>query len=80
VQETWREGSLDGDPEGLVERALKTGIYFHMGPAGEPGRGSSTQDLEREMKGALGMERLSLKRFSGEGPFIGGRWVMKGRL
>ena len=36
---TWRESSLAGDPEGQVENALETGIYFHRGPAGEPGRG-----------------------------------------
>ena len=26
---TWREGSLAGDPEGYVQKALKTGMYFH---------------------------------------------------
>jgi len=39
VKGTWREGSLVGDPEGHVEKALATGIYFHSGPAEEPGRG-----------------------------------------
>ena len=29
---TWREGSLAGDPEGYVEKALETGISFHKGP------------------------------------------------
>jgi len=33
------EGSLAGDPEGLVEKALESGIYFLRGHAGEPGRG-----------------------------------------
>ena len=28
----WREGSLAGDPEGYVEKALETGISFHRGP------------------------------------------------
>jgi hypothetical protein len=32
-------GFLAGDPEGLVEKALETGICFYRGPAGEPGRG-----------------------------------------
>jgi len=32
VKGTWREGSLVGDPEGYVEKALETGISFHRGP------------------------------------------------
>jgi hypothetical protein len=32
VKRTWREGSLVGDPEGYVERALEMGISFHRGP------------------------------------------------
>ena len=32
VKGTWREGSLDGDPEGYVEKALEMGISFHRGP------------------------------------------------
>jgi hypothetical protein len=32
-------GSLTGDPEGCVEKALEMGISLHRGPAGEPGRG-----------------------------------------
>ena len=39
VKGTWREGSLAGDLEGQVEKALETGIYFHRGPGEEPGRG-----------------------------------------
>jgi len=39
VQGMWREGSLVGDPKGQIEKALETGIYFHRGPTGEPGRG-----------------------------------------
>jgi len=38
VKGTWKEGSLAGDPEGKVEKTLEMGIYFHRGPAGEPGR------------------------------------------
>jgi len=45
VKGTWREGSLAGDPGGWVEKALETGIYFHRGPAGEPGRGLVYQGL-----------------------------------
>ena len=29
---TWREGSLAGDAEGYVEKALETGISFHRDP------------------------------------------------
>jgi len=28
VKGTWREGSLAGDPEGYIEKALETGISF----------------------------------------------------
>jgi hypothetical protein len=38
VKETWREGSLSGDPEGYLEKALEMGISLHRGSAsGEPG-------------------------------------------
>ena len=29
---SWKEGPLAGDPEGYVEKALETGIFFHSGP------------------------------------------------
>jgi len=29
VKGTWRKGSLDGDPEGYVEKALESDISFH---------------------------------------------------
>jgi hypothetical protein len=32
VKGTCREGSLAGDPEGYVEKALETGNSFHRGP------------------------------------------------
>jgi len=32
VKGTWREGSLAGDPEGNIEKALEAGIFFHKGP------------------------------------------------
>jgi len=35
VKRTWREGSLAGDLEGYVEKALETGISSHRGPIGE---------------------------------------------
>ena len=28
---TWREGSLAGDPEGYVEKALEMGTFLHRG-------------------------------------------------
>ena len=43
------------------------GLSLHRGPAGERGRDSSTSDFERRMKGALGMEHISLKKLSTEG-------------
>ena len=38
VKGTWREGSLAGDPEGYVEKALDTDISFHRGPVWETWR------------------------------------------
>jgi len=35
VKGTWREGSLAGDLEGSVEKALETGMSFHRGPVWE---------------------------------------------
>ena len=45
VKGIWREGFLAGCPRGQVEKALGTGVYFHRGPAGEPGRGLIYQGL-----------------------------------
>ena len=45
VKGTWRKGSLVGDPEGYVEKALETNISFLRGPIGEPGRGLVYQGL-----------------------------------
>jgi hypothetical protein len=61
VKGTQRKGSLAGDPEGCVEKALETVISMGA-PLGNLLEGSSTGDFERRMKGALGMERLTLKR------------------
>ena len=38
VRGTRKGGSFTGDPEGYVEKALETGISFHRGSAGKPGR------------------------------------------
>ena len=36
---TWRVGSLTGDPEYMLSKALEMDIHFHRGPAfGENGR------------------------------------------
>ena len=35
----WRAGSLAQDPEEQVEKDMETGIFFHRGTTGEPGRG-----------------------------------------
>jgi len=58
-------GYLVGDPEGYVERSLETGISLHKGTW----RGARPLDFDIWMKGALGMERLSLtlKRLHREG-------------
>jgi len=40
VKGTWREGSLSGDPEGYLEKALGAGIALQRGSAfGESGGG-----------------------------------------
>jgi hypothetical protein len=68
VKGTWREGSLAGDPEGYVEKALETAIFFHRGPVWRTWRRACLSGaFERWMKGALKMESLSLKRLCGGG-------------
>jgi len=47
VKGNWREGSLAGDPRGLVEKALEMGISFSRVPAGNLEWGSFTRDFER---------------------------------
>ena len=82
---TWREGSLAGDPEGYVEKALETGISFQRGPIlGNLEEGLSAAKFERWMKGALETEHLFLKRLC-EGGLRGisctgepGRYIKKG--
>jgi len=44
------EGNLEGSafighPEGMYRQAVKTGISFHRGPAGESGKGLIYQGL-----------------------------------
>jgi hypothetical protein len=60
VKGTWREGSLAGDPERYVEKALETGISLYRGPIlGNLEEGSSTRDFKMWMTGARWMKRLS---------------------
>jgi hypothetical protein len=78
VKGTWRKGSLAGNPEGYVEKALEMGISFHRGPIlGNLEEGSSTGDFKRWMKGAWWMKCLSL---SEEAPWsgLGGRLLQWG--
>ena len=48
---TWWEGSLVGDPEGYVEKAVETGIYFHRDLGEEPGRGFVYSRLSEMVEG-----------------------------
>jgi hypothetical protein len=53
-------GSFVRGPEGYERKALEMGISAHGGSLGQPGVGSSTQDFEISLKGALGVKCLSL--------------------
>ena len=53
-------GSFAGGPEGYEKKALGTDISLHGDSVGQPGVGSSTRDFEIWVKGALGVESLSL--------------------
>ena len=84
VKGTWREGTLAGDPEGYVEKALKTGISFHRGPVWGTWRRSRLLGTLRDWWRRLwGVQHLSLKRLCGGGlggsSFTGdlGRYVKK---
>ena len=67
VKGTWREGSLDGNCEGYVEKALEMDISFHRGPVwGTSGRAHLLGNGELD-EGTLGMEHLSLKTLFGGG-------------
>jgi len=58
-------------PEGYERKALGMDISPHGGSAEQPGVGSSTRDLEVLLKGALGVECLSLWKLC-EGNLEGG--------
>jgi hypothetical protein len=61
VKGTWKEGSLAGDPEAYIEKALETGIYFNSGPNGKPGRGLIYQEvLEMDEGGSSNGASISL--------------------
>ena len=81
---TWRRDSIIGDPGRYVEETLEMGISLHRGFAGEPGRGLIYRNFERWMKGALKVDRLSLRELCkwkpGWGSFTGepGGFVRKG--
>jgi hypothetical protein len=53
-------GSCARGPEGYERKALWTGISLYGGSGGQSGVGSSTRDFEIWLKGALGVECLSL--------------------
>jgi len=54
VKGTWSGGSLAGDPEEFVEKALETGISSHRGPVlGNLREGSSTEDFEMDEGGSV---------------------------
>jgi hypothetical protein len=52
-------GSSARDPEGYERKALRMGISHHVGSVGQPGVGSSTEDFEIWLKGALEGECVS---------------------
>ena len=61
MKETWREGSLAGDPERYVEKAPRMGISFYRGSAfGEPGGGLIYRGLFEMDEGARWRRRFSL--------------------
>jgi len=54
VKCTWREGSLAGDCEGYIEKALEMGISSHRGPVWGPQGGLICWGLDIWMKGLWG--------------------------
>jgi hypothetical protein len=65
------EGLPCWGPWRIGRKALEKGIYFHRSPNGEPDSRIVYRGFERWMKGAVGMERLSMKRLSAEGGWGG---------
>ena len=53
-------GSFFRGPVGYKRKALRMGISLYGGSVGQPGVGSSTEDFEIWLKGALEVECLSL--------------------
>jgi hypothetical protein len=54
VKGTWRQGSLAGDSEGYVEKALETDISSHRVPAlGKLVEGSSSGDFQMDEGGSV---------------------------
>ena len=72
---TWREGSPVGDPEGYVEKSLDSNISFQRAPMGSLKEGLPIGDFERWMKGAQGMEHLSIRGGSVERASRGGSFT-----
>ena len=72
VKGTWREGSLAGNPEGYVRKALGTGISFHKGPVWETWRRNRLPWTLREGWRGLCGWGFSLWRGSVEGVLRGG--------
>jgi len=75
-------GSLAGDPDGHLEKALETGISFLAAPLlGNLEDGSSTGDFESWMKGLWGwgiaLSRGSVEGTSGRTPFTRGTRKMR---
>jgi hypothetical protein len=57
---TWRGGSFARGTQGYERKALGISIFPHGGSVAQPGVGSSIGNLEIWLKGALGVEGLSL--------------------
>jgi len=51
---SWRDGSLAGDPEGYIEKALETAISFHSSPVWGTWRRTGLAGTLREDEGGCG--------------------------
>jgi hypothetical protein len=73
VKGTGREGSLAGDPERYVEKALETSISLHRGPVlGNLEGGLSTRDFKMWAERGLWERGISLSGRSFREPGGGG--------